>query len=147
MAMREHGLFLLFLALGLLLVACGPGAEATCLPGGTGSKDDAVSAQYFRSMELVNEATGLPGEPDAEGIPQFSSADGLAVQTEAVAEVSARFCIQEGGGPGSRVAFDQTYPLSPGSDKVSLGSFQPGGYIVRVLVGDILVNNFQFRLR
>jgi hypothetical protein len=47
----------------------------------------------------------------------------------------------EGGG---QIPFDQTQTAPEGSASLALGTFEPGGYVIRVIVDGTLVKNFPF---
>ena len=126
----------------LALTACGSFTPPeSCGAGGTA--DEPKFTQHFIWMEIVNQATGSPGEPDPEGGPRFTSSDQLAIITDNINEVSLRACIVERKG-GGKIPFDKTQDLPSGSGSISLGSFEPGSYVVRVIVEGILVRNLPF---
>ena len=126
----------------LVLTACGSfSPPESCGVGGTA--DETKFAQHFTWMEIVNEATGSPGESDPEGGFQFTSSDPLAITTDNINEVSLRACVAERKG-GGKIPLDKTQDLSSGSGSISLGSFEPGSYVVRVIVDGILVRNIPF---
>jgi hypothetical protein len=125
-----------------MLTACGSfSPPETCGVGGTA--DETKFTQHFRWMELVNEVSGSPGEPDQEGGFQFTSSDQLAITTENINEVSLRACVEERKG-GGEITLDKTQGLSPGSRRISLGLFEPGIYVVRVIVDGNQVRNLPF---
>lgn len=126
----------------LMLTACGSFSPPdSCGAGGVA--DETKFTQHFTWMEIVNEATGSPGEPDQEGGPQFAFSDRLAIHTDNIHEVSLRACVEERKG-GGEITLDKTQNLSSGSGSISLGSFEPGSYVVRVIVDGILVRNIPF---
>ena len=141
----KRSLVIICTVLGLIVSACGSFAPPeSCGVGGTA--EEAKFAQHFTRMELVNEATGEPGQPDQEGVPQFAPAAQLAIQVESVDEVSVRACIQERRG-GGKIAFDQSLTAPQGPGNFSLSSFAPGSYVVRVIVNGILVKNLPFTVK
>jgi hypothetical protein len=132
------------ITLMLGLTACGSfSPPESCGVGGTA--DEAKFAQHFRWMEIVNEATGSPGEPAQEGGSQFTSSNRLTITTDSTNEVSLRACIAERKG-GGEITFDKTHDLAAGSGSIPLGSFEPGSYVVRVIVDGILVRNLPFSI-
>ena len=142
---HQIGQIVVCIALGLMVAACGPlSPSESCGAGGTADK--AAFAQHFTSMELVNEATGQPGQPDQEGEPQFASSDPLAIRVESRSRVSVRACVEQRRG-GGKIAHDQTHTLAQGAGSASLGSFAPGPYVVRVIVDGVLVKNLPFSTR
>lgn len=139
---RERWYTGVFIVTMLLLTACGSfSPPESCGAGGTA--DETKFTQHFTWMEIINEATGSTGEPDQEGGFQFSSSDELAITLDNIQEVSLRACVEERKG-GGEIALDETQDLPSGSGVISLGSFEPGSYVVRVIVDGILVCNLPF---
>jgi len=133
------------IALLLGITACGSfSPPESCGAGGTA--DEAAFAQLFISMEIVNQATGSPGEPDPEGGYQFSSSDSLTLTTDSFTDTSLRACIEERRG-GGKIVFDQNQTVSQGTMSMSLGSFEPGSYVMRVIVDGVLVRNLPFSIK
>jgi hypothetical protein len=136
------------LALVLLAVVtfptagCAVGPPPSCGDNIGGTADTAKLDQFFTSLALVSQATGQPGAPGDEGA-QFAQGTTLAIQADSKSEVSLRACIQPTSGGGS-LALDKTQTLSAGKGTLDLGSFKPGTYVVRGIVGGTLVKNFPF---
>jgi hypothetical protein len=63
---RERWYIGVFIVIMLVITACGSfSPPESCGVGGTA--DETKFSQHFTWMEIVNEATGSPGEPDPEG--------------------------------------------------------------------------------
>ena len=140
----KHAGMLLCILLGAATLACGSIAPpASCGEGIGGTADEARFAEHFATMQLVNAATGQPGPEDPEGGAQFASGDELTVQAESLGEVEVRLCVQRRTGGGA-IPFDQTQTAPEGSASLALGTFEPGGYVIRVIVDGTLVKNFPF---
>lgn len=126
----------------LVLTACGSfSSPESCGAGGTA--DEVKFAQHFTWMEIVNEVTGSPGEPDQEGGSQFSSSDRITITTDNINDILLRACVEERKG-GGEITLDRTQDLPSGFGSMSLGSFEPGSYVVRVIIDGILVRNLPF---
>lgn len=108
-----------------------------------GTADEAKFDRHFTRMELINKTTGQPGQ---EGEPQFASTEQLAIQIDSAAKVPVRACVQERRG-GGKIPFDETQTVPQGVGTLSLGSFAPGSYVVRVIVDDVLVKNLAFAIK
>ncbi len=124
------------------LAACSFGSPPSCGEDIGGTADSAKFDQRFASMTLVSEATGEIG-PEGEGGMQLTAGEPLAIQIESKAEVEVRACIQPIGG-SKEIPFDQTQSISQGSSSFGIGSFDPGKYVIRVIVDGTLVKNFPF---
>ena len=131
--------------LGSLAAACSFGPPPSCGDEIGGTADTATFDQYFNSMTLVAKTTGQPG-PQGDAGPQFAQGEPLAIQVDARAEVTLRACIQPMGGQ-KEISFDKTQTLSPGLGTFELGPFEPGTYVIRVIIGNTLVKNFPFQVR
>ena len=130
------------IALALIASACGSfGPPESCGVGGTA--DEAKFSQYFAQMELVDATTGQPGPVDPESGPQFAATAKLEIRAKSKAPVALRACVQSRRG-GGKIPFDQTQSLPLGPGSLSLGSFAPGSYVVRVVVDGVLVRNLTF---
>jgi hypothetical protein len=128
----------------LLLSACAFGPPPSCGDNLGGTADTTKFDQYFTSMQLVDEADGQPG-PEGENGAQFGSGDALAIQADAKSEVELRACIQPRG-PGD-IAFDNTQTMPAGQGTFSVGTFEAGPYVIRVIVEGVLVKNFPFEIK
>jgi hypothetical protein len=128
--------------LALIVSACAFGPPPSCGDTIGGTADTAAFDRYFSEMTLINETSGVPSPGDGEGA-QFGSADPLALQVEAKSQVAVRTCIQPMSG-SKTLAFDQTQTLAAGKGSLSLGTFKPGSYVIRVIVEGTLVRNFPF---
>lgn len=136
-----------FLAALVTSVACGSlGPPASCGENIGGSPDPSTFAQHFASMKLVNADTGVAGPPDSESEASFGQGETLAIQYSAVSPGSLRACVQERTGGGG-IPFDQTHAFASGDGTMSLRSFGPGTYVVRAIVGDMLVRNLTFTIK
>ena len=134
-------------ALLLALGRCGgdSATEANVPCSTSGAADDALFNQYFLRMALVDGATGLPGQPDAERGERYASTALLELRMDATAPVTIRACVEVRDGSGTIVR-DASHSATTGSSGTGLGSFPPNaaGYILRVTVNEKLVKNFPF---
>jgi hypothetical protein len=135
----------LVVAAGGLASACSGGPPKGCGDDIGGTADEALFGQHFSSMSLVSQVTGQPGQ-DSDNGAEFDKADILTIQADAKAEVAVRACVQFRSGGGD-VPFDQTRTLAQGPGSLDLGTFEPGSYVVRVIVGGTLVKNFPFQTK
>jgi hypothetical protein len=130
----------------LLAAACGSLAPPeSCGPGAEGEPDEARFNELFRSMQLVSLDTGLPGEPDEEGVPQFTAGEELEVAVHSLRELNIRACVQERS-HSARIAAQPEGEMPAGNSRIPLGHFEKGDYVVRVLVDRVLVRNLPFRV-
>jgi len=139
-------LLVMIILLGLLLSACSLGSfgpPETCGDNIGGSADTAKYDQYFTNMALVNQngESGMEGENGME----FASTDSLDLRADSNSDIAVRACIQDFN--GRPIPFDETRTFTQGSSGISLGSFQSGSYVVRVIVEDTLVKNFPFSIK
>ncbi len=142
-------LLVTILVLGLVLSACSSGSSVSIGPPEScgddigGTADTAKFDQYFTNMALVNQ-NGESG-PEGDNGMEFASTDILDLRADSISDVSVRACIQSrSGGP---IAFDQTQTFTQGPSGLTFGSFQPGNYVVRVIVDGTLVKNFPFSIK
>ncbi|MBM3153429.1 MAG: hypothetical protein FJZ96_14700 [Chloroflexi bacterium] len=135
---------ILFLILSAL--ACGSfSPPEDCGEGIGGTADEALFSQYFESMELVRASDWQPGTPGENGV-EFAEGENLLVMFDVKSGVEVRACIQNTQG-GGQLAFDQTSSFSEGSSEFPVGSFDPGAYVIRVIVDGALVKNFPFTVK
>ncbi|GEM_PF-2537256 len=132
-------------ALILPLSACSFGPPPSCGDVIGGTADTAKFNQYFISMALISQASGQPG-PEGENGAQYSPGEALAIRAESKSEVAVRACIQPRGG-GTSLAFDQTQTMPQGTGTFSIGTFQKGTFVIRVIVDGVLVKNFPFEIK
>jgi len=131
----------------LTTLACGSFAPpASCGDNIGGTADEAAFAQYFISMQLVDEATGVAGPPDSESQATFGPDETIAISYSTVGEGSVRACVQERAGGGG-IPLDETFSFVHGEGSFSLGSFPDGTYVVRAILADTLVRNLTFTVR
>ena len=146
MQRRRVAVLVTVLVLGLFLSACSLGSfgpPASCGDNIGGTADTTKFDQFFSKMALVNQ-NGESG-PEGDNGMEFASSDTLDLRADSNSDVAVRACIQSfNGGP---IAFDQTQTFTQGSSGLSLGSFQLGNYVVRVIVDDTLVKNFPFSIK
>lgn len=128
--------------LTLAAAGCGFGPPPSCGDNIGGTADTAKFGQYFTSLSLVNQATGQPGADGEQGA-QFPQGAALTIQAETKAEVALRACIQPMSG-GGQLALDKTQTLAAGKGAFELGTFKPGAYVIRAIIGGTLVKNFPF---
>ena len=95
-------------------------------------------------MDLVDAVTWQPGTSGENGTV-FSNDEDLLIMFDAAENVEIRACIQQTVGAG-QIAFDQTNAFQSGSNEFALGNFDPGTYVIRVIVDGILVRNFPFQV-
>jgi hypothetical protein len=139
-------LFVTILMLGLLLSACSLGSfgpPASCGDNIGGTADTANFDQTFTNMALVNQ-NGVPGTEGENGM-EFAATDTLDIRADSNSDVTVRACVQNFN--GRPIAFDGTQTFTQGSSGFSLGSFQSGNYVVRVIVDGVLVKNFPFEIK
>jgi hypothetical protein len=120
-------------ALALLLTGCSLGSfgpPASCGDNIGGTADVVRFDQYFTRMVLVNQ-NGEAG-PEGENGMEFTSTDTLELRANSNSVIAVRACIQNFN--GRPIAFDGTQTFTQGSSGFSLGSFQSGNYVVRVIV-------------
>lgn len=145
MPKRKIQLLTVLLILGISVTACihiGPPESCGDTIGGTA--DEVLFACRFERMALVNATSGEPGEKGEYG-ERYTLGDTLDLRADSYSEVAVRICIQNtSAGP---IAYDQTLTFPEGSGGVTLGSFEPGNYVIRVIVDGILVRNFPFEIR
>jgi hypothetical protein len=139
----RYQLLLVLAILGLLALACGSFAPPEACPS-SGSDTEAFP-MYFNDMQVVNAATGAPGEDDPEtdqGV-RFSASDELAIRVDSVGEVEVTFCITERKG-GGQIVYNQAHTLPAGESTVPLMAFDSDPYVVRVIVNEVVVRNLTF---
>jgi hypothetical protein len=139
---KTISLLLVLSILTLAALACGSFAPPeSCIDTGT-ADEEAFNAQ-FNAMQLVNAATGEPGEQHPEGGLGFSSEDQLAVVVESLGEVDVRFCVTQRKG-GGQIVYDETHTVQEGETTITLTTFDSDPYVIRVIVNDTLVKNLPF---
>ena len=141
---RSRFFFVVLLSTALL-TACSFGPPPSCGEEIGGTTDSGKFDENFAAMTLISEVTGEEG-PQGEGGAEFASGESLAVQIDSKTDVEVRACVQPVSG-GKEIAFDQTQSISPGSATFGMGSFDPGRYVIRVIVDGTLVKNFPFTTR
>jgi hypothetical protein len=147
MKLRQPHPTLILIPTILVSMACGSFAPpASCGENIGGVADDTAFSQYFSSIKLVNEDTGIAGPADSESEASFTQGEKLAISYSAVAEGSLRACVQERAGGGG-IPLDQTFSFAQGEGRLSLGTFEAGTYVVRVIIGETLVRNLTFTVK
>ncbi|MBI4282276.1 MAG: hypothetical protein HY672_02145 [Chloroflexi bacterium] len=141
-ALRWFGFAALVAALALA-AACGSlqPPEECAVPGG--SADQTAFAEHFSQMAVVMEGQDASSSVEE---PVFGSDDTVEVVATSIADTSTNLCLQERKG-GGQIRYDETPILYVGENRVSLGSFGKGDYVVRVIVDDVLVKNLTFTVR
>ncbi len=130
----------------MVLAACSSfGPPESCGENIGGTADQTKFAQFFTSMQLINQTTGVPGLEGENGA-QFAPNDSLVIQVETLSDIPVRVCIQHMGGD-NKISFDQTNTLSQGQADFSIGPFELGNYVIRVIVDNTLVKNFPFEIK
>lgn len=138
-------ILVVLLLLGLVVLACGSFGPLPSCSGDVGGTADTVKFdQYFTSVQLVSQESGQPG-PEGENGEQYSVGDSLVIQVESKSEVAVRACIQPRG-PGE-ITFDRTQTLPSREGTFPVGTFEPGNYVIRVIVDNTLVKNFPFTVK
>jgi len=132
------------LILALLAASCSSGPPPSCGAEIGGTADTATFDQYFNTMALVSQETGQPGEDSDKGA-KFGQDEPIQIQVDAKAEVPVRACVQPLSGQGE-IAYDRTDTIGQGERSLDLGPFEPGSYVVRVIVDGTLVKNFPFQI-
>ena len=135
-------LTVLFVTLfGLVTGACGAiSPPESCAHTGF---DEAVFAEYFTDMYLIDTATGEPGERDPDQGDRYATDDQIAVWIESLEDVEVRFCIEQRKG-GGQIVYNQAHSISQGETTVALTTFESDPYVIRVIVNDALVKNLTF---
>jgi len=131
--------------LGALASACSFGPPPSCGEEIGGTADTTIFDEYFNGMALVSQQTGQPGEDSDQGA-RFAQAEALEIQADAKSDVAIRACIQPLSGQGE-LQYDETETIAQGEHSLDLGTFQPGSYVIRVIVDRTLVKNFPFQIR
>ena len=132
----------LFVALfGLAIGACGAiSPPESCTHTGF---DEATFSEFFTDMYLINTATGEPGERDPEQGDRYATDDQIAVWIESLEDVEVQFCIEQRKG-GGQIVYNQAHSISQGESTVALPTFESDPYVIRVIVGEVLVRNLTF---
>ena len=132
---------ILVLAAGIW--ACSFGPPESCGENIGGTANIEMFSQYFTNMAFVNQAgeAGLAGE---NGMV-YTSADKLELRADSLSDVDVRVCIQNF--TNGNIAIDQAQTFPQGAGGISLGSFGPGIFVVRVIVDGALVKNFPFEVK
>lgn len=125
------------------LFACSFGPPESCGESVGGTADSAKFAQHFSKMAFVNQE-GQAG-PERENGMEYTTSDQLELRADSLEEVEVRLCIQRRD--GGSIAFDQSQTFTAGSSGMRVGSFEPGNYVVRVIVDDTLVQNYPFFIK
>lgn len=142
--MSRQTVFMLITSLFLssLLISCGQfSPPQSCGAGGTANEES--FNQYFSEMLLYDETRGGSPLIDTEAGPTYFSDTPVSVEVESTTSVEVRFCVEERRG-GGEINFDEIRTVSEGENIISLGVFNPGSYIVRVIIEDVLVRNLPF---
>jgi len=143
--MKRENLILLIFALVLSILACGTfSPPESCGEDFGGTADEALFGRYFESLELVSGNTWQQGV-DGESGMQFPVGEPLLIMFDAKSAVQIRACIQHTVG-GGKLAFDQTSSFQTGENEFQIGTFEPGPYVVRVIVDGTLVKNLSFSI-
>ncbi len=146
MKRAQINLISVFLLIGTFLASCGGfSPPQNCGENIGGVADDTKFAQYFVSMQLINQFTGQPGVEGENGA-QFATKDSLAIIADSISIVALRVCVQHRGGPGV-LPFDQTKTLAQGQVEVPIGSLEPGTYVIRVIIDNTLIHNFPLEVK
>jgi hypothetical protein len=145
--MRKFSLFLVLAAFAVNLLACGSFAPpASCGEGIGGTADEALFGRYFSDMNLVLEATGEAPPPGSDSSAVVGPGDSLTIRMQVLQAVDVRACVQERAGGGG-IPADKTASVAPGEAFLSLGEFERGSYVVRVIVDGTLVKNLTFEVK
>lgn len=139
---KIYRLLLVCSVLTIAMLACGSFAPPeSCID--TGTADEEAFTSQFNSMQVVNAATGAPGESHPEGGVRFSPDDQLAVVVDSLGEVEVRICVTQRRG-GGQIVYDETHTVPEGETTVTLTAFDSDPYVIRVIVNDTLVRNLPF---
>lgn len=145
MRRRIHGV-VIFCAALLISLACGslsPPDDCGERIGGTA--DEALFAENFLSMGLVEAETGEQGDEGGENGPLYNAQDSVKLAFESNANSSMRICVQERRG-GGKVVLNKNVDYFAGEGGLVLGAFPKGNYVVRVIMQDTLVKNLPFTI-
>ncbi|KAF0106783.1 MAG: hypothetical protein FD146_2375 [Anaerolineaceae bacterium] len=144
--MKKLPLILPALLLALSILACGSfSPPESCGDEIGGTANETLFGENFESMELVSAGDWQPGAQGENGV-QFAGQEPLLLMFDAKADVDVRACIQNTQG-GGQLAFDQTAFFSEGTNVFPVGAFEPGNYVIRVIVDGALVKNFPFEVK
>jgi hypothetical protein len=128
--------------LALSVASCGSFAPPeSCID--TGTADEGAFTAQFNSMQIVNAATGEPGEPHPDSGFMFSTEDQLAVVVDSLGEAEVRFCVTQRRG-GGQIVYDETHTVQEGENTITLTTFDSDPYVIRVIVDNVLVRNLTF---
>jgi hypothetical protein len=143
--MKKWIVILPVLLLVLSILACGSASPPeSCGADIGGIANETLFGDNFASMDLVNANTWQPGASGDNGT-QFAK-EPLLIMFDARKNVDIRACIQNTQG-GGKIAFDETSSFKKGSNEFQLGDFEPGSYVIRVIVDGVLVKNFPFEIK
>ncbi len=143
---RAIGATSIFIVLFLMSLACGSlSTLEDCGEGIDGTADEALFGQNFSFMNLVDAETGERGEDGGEDGRLFDADDSLKISFESKSNVTMRICVQERKG-GGKVVLNRSVDYFTGEGGFVLGTFPSGNYIVRVIMGDVLVKNLPFTI-
>ena len=137
-----------FMSVMILLLAssgCDFGSPPSCAEYIGGATDLAIFNQYFNSMDLISQTTGQPGSEGEEGM-QFAQIEPLVLQIDVKSEVAIRACVESRTG-GGQIPFDQIQEFSAGFGVFEVGVFEPGAYVMWVIVEEVLVKSFPFETK
>ena len=128
--------------ISLFLVSCGQfSPPESCGAGGTVHEE--TFNQTFAEMLLYDETRGGSPLIDTEAGPTFFPDRPVSIQIESLSSARVRFCVEERRG-GGEISFDEIRTVSEGDSIISLGVFDSGSYVIRVIIEDVLIRNLPF---
>lgn len=142
--MSRHAVYLLIslFLLSSLLASCAQfSPPESCGAGGTANEE--MFNQYLTEMLLYDEIRGGSPLINTEAGPTFFAGNPVSIQTDSLKSVDIRFCVEQRKG-GGEIRFDEMRIIPEGADIISLGQFEPGSYVIRVILDDVLVRNLPF---
>jgi hypothetical protein len=141
---RSIGATSIFIVLFLMSLACGSlSPPEDCGEGIGGTADEALFGQNFSSMNLLDADTGGQGKDGGENGRLFDAGVSLKLAFNSKSNVTMRICIQERKG-GGKVVLNRSVDYFVGEGGLVLGKFRNGDYVVRVIMGNVLVKNLPF---
>jgi hypothetical protein len=145
--LKRIKLIIPLLILTIISTACNVfGEPESCRETISDTPDNETYVNYFTSMILVNQNSGAPVYEDLDGVVVYRATDKLAIDITTHEAVSIQVCVQEREN-GGKIAFNQTVELIPGFALIYMGGFEPGSYVLRVIIDDTLIKNFPFSTR
>jgi hypothetical protein len=94
-------------------------------------------------MVLYDEVRGGSPLINTEAGPTFFPDRPVSVQADVISSVEVQFCVEERRG-GGEITFDEVRTMQAGMNIYSLGNFEQGSYVIRVILEGSLIRNLPF---